>query len=92
MFGNLFSNIKNKALSMLIEKQMAGMPADQRELVLKMVQSNPELFKKIGEEIESEKKKGTPEMYATMNVIKKYQSQIKSAMGGPKYERQASRD
>jgi hypothetical protein len=38
-----------------------------------MVEKNPELFTKISKEVQVLVKQGKPEMYATMDVMKKYQ-------------------
>jgi hypothetical protein len=82
MFGNIFSGLKNKAISALIQNQLKDVPPEQQEAIIKMVQSNPELFEKIAKEIEEQKKKCVNELYAGMSVMKKYQSQLQSAMGG----------
>lgn len=74
--GSWWKGLKNKALEKVMEAQLSKLPPEQRELVGKMVSENPELFEKIGKEIEDAKKAGTPEIYAVMTVMKKYQSQI----------------
>lgn len=40
------------------------------------VEKNPELFTKIAKEIEVLKKQGKPEMYAALDVMKKYQKEM----------------
>ena len=87
MFGNLFSSLKNKALSMMLEKQLKNLPVEQQKAIMTAVQNNPKLFEQIAKEIEEEKKKGVNELYAGMAVMKKYQSQLQTAMGGQKIER-----
>ncbi len=91
MFGNFFSNLKNKALSLMLEKQLKNLPKEQQEAIMKMVQNNPKLFEEIAKEIEEQKKKGVNEMYAGMAVMKKYQSQLQAAMGGQKIIRQTEK-
>ncbi len=68
--------LKNFLLKKMVEKQMAGVPKDQQEMIMKMIQENPELFKKIGEEIQEEMKKGKEQMLATMEVMKRHQSEL----------------
>lgn len=80
MLGNLFSGLKNKALSALIERQTKNLPPEQKELIMNLIKNNPELFQKIAKEIEELKKSGTNEMYAGMQVMKKYQSEIAKVM------------
>ncbi|OGI83529.1 hypothetical protein A2997_00290 [Candidatus Nomurabacteria bacterium RIFCSPLOWO2_01_FULL_36_10b] len=81
MFGKLFQGLKNKAVAHMVEKQMKNVPPAQREMVTRMVQNNPQLFKKIADEIEAKKKEGKPEMYAAIEVMKKYQSELQKLSG-----------
>ena len=57
-----------------------GFSDGQQEMVLKMMEKDPQLFKKIAKEIEEKKKTGMNEMYAGVAVMKKYQSQIQKLM------------
>jgi hypothetical protein len=56
------------------------MPAAQREQMMALVSKDPELFKKIGEEIERRKKGGEGEMKASMDVMKKYRAELAALM------------
>lgn len=87
MFGNLFANLKNKALSALIERQMKNLPKDQQELILNLVKNNPDLFQKIAKEVDELKKNGVNEMYAGMQVMKKYQAELAKLVPQQKVER-----
>lgn len=60
---------------------MKDVPAEQRDQIIALVEKNPELFKKIGKEIEDRKKLGQDEMAASMAVMKKYQSQLRHMLG-----------
>lgn len=69
-----------------------GVSKEQAEKIAKQLEDNPgiaealktldgnkevkELFEKIQKEVEEKKKAGTPEMYASVLVMKKYQAQI----------------
>lgn len=75
MFG-IWKNLKNKAMQAMLEKQLANLPPEQREAVQNMVEANPDLFEKIAKEIEELKKTGVNELYAGMQVMKKYQSEL----------------
>ncbi len=59
---------------------MKDVPEAQREQMLTMVEKNPELFKKIGEEIERRTKSGEPQMKASMEVMKKYREELSTLM------------
>jgi hypothetical protein len=48
---------------------------------MKLVKKDPELFKKIGEEVENRVKKGgEQQMKATMEVMKKYRTELSQLM------------
>lgn len=54
------------------------LPKDQQAMLQAAVEKNPELFSKIAKEIEVLKKQGKPEMYAALDVMKKYQKELQS--------------
>ena len=52
-------------------------PAGQREQIMTMLEKDPELMKKVGEEIDRRVKKGGEnQMKATMEVMKKYRTEL----------------
>lgn len=56
--------------------KLKGVPEAQREQMTELVTKDPELFKKIGEEVERRKKGGESEMKASMEVMKKYREEL----------------
>lgn len=60
--------------------KMKGVPKEQREQMTALVSKDPHLFKKIGEEIEKRKKGGEGEMKASMEVMKKYRTELSALM------------
>lgn len=61
--------------------KMKDVPKEQQEQIMQLVQKNPELFKKIGEEIDRRVKKGGEnQMKATMEVMKKYRAELQDLM------------
>ncbi|MFA6301148.1 MAG: hypothetical protein WC609_02235 [Candidatus Paceibacterota bacterium] len=54
-----------------------GVPEAQIEMFVKMMEKNPELFKTIAEEIQTKTKGGMDQMVASMEVMKKYESELK---------------
>jgi len=61
--------------------KMKDVPKEQQEQIMTLVQKNPELFKKIGEEIDRRVKKGGEnQMKATMEVMKKYRAELQDLM------------
>ncbi|MEK7602241.1 MAG: hypothetical protein AAB472_02045 [Patescibacteria group bacterium] len=65
----------------LMKSKLKDVPEAQREQIMTLVTKDPELFKKIGEEIDRRVKKGgEPQMKASMEVMKKYRSEIQALM------------
>ncbi len=60
--------------------KMKDVPQAQRDQMIALVSKDPSLFKKIGEEIERRKKGGESEMKASMDVMKKYRSELSALM------------
>ncbi|MBP6888322.1 MAG: hypothetical protein KBC21_01345 [Candidatus Pacebacteria bacterium] len=68
--------IKEFLLKQAVKHSTKNLPKDQAELLQAAVEKNPELFSKIAKEIEALKKSGKPEMYAALDVMKKYQKEL----------------
>jgi hypothetical protein len=70
--------------SFLIKKytnwKLRDLPEGQREQMADMVGKDPQLFKKIGEEIERRKKGGESETKAALEVMKKYRIELSKLM------------
>ena len=77
----MFGKIKQKKKKKLLEKQMKDVPADQQQMIMEMVENNPQLFEKISKEMQAEMKaNGNNQMAAAMKVLPKYQAEIQAAM------------
>jgi hypothetical protein len=63
--------------------KLKDLPEAQREQMTAMVSKNPDLFKKIGEEIERRKKGGESETKAALEVMKKYRTELATLMQQP---------
>lgn len=73
--------IKDFFVKKMIESKLKDVPKEQQEQIIAMIQENPELFEKIGKEIQQKtKNEGKSEMAASMEVMRKYQSEIQQAM------------
>lgn len=55
-----------------------NLPKDQADMLAKAVEKDPKLFEKIAKEIDELKKAGKPEMYAALDVMKKYQKELQA--------------
>lgn len=80
MLHYFYMGIQNFLLGQALKWKMKDVPEDQREQIMALVQKDPELFKKIGEEVEKRVKGGEPQMKATMEVMKKYRTELASIM------------
>lgn len=75
--------MKNFLLRQVAKAKLKDVPEAQREQILTMLEKDPELMKKIGEEIERRTKKGgESQMKATMEVMKKYREDLARLMQG----------
>jgi hypothetical protein len=73
--------IQSFILKQVAKQKMKGVPPAQQEHILALLEKDPELMKKIGEEIERRTKKGgEPQMKAAMEVMKKYRNELASVM------------
>ncbi len=68
--------IKEFLLKQAVKHGAKNLPKDQQDMLLGAIDKNPDLFAKIAKEVEVLKKQGKPEMYATLDVMKKYQKEL----------------
>lgn len=54
-----------------------GVPEEQIDMFIKMIEKDPELFKKIAKEIEEKVKSGQDQQTASIEVMKKYEAELK---------------
>lgn len=73
-------SIQSLLLNQYAKWKMRDMPKEDRERMVALVSKNPELFKKMGEEIERRKKGGESEMKANMEVMKKHRTELSALM------------
>ncbi len=57
-----------------------GVPEDQIDMVMTLVEKNPALFTKISEEIQAKIKGGQDQMQASMEVMSKYKDEVQKIM------------
>ena len=66
---------KNFLLKKMLRTQ--GVPEPQIDMFLGMMEKNPGLFKTIAEEIQIKTKNGIDQQTASMEVMKKYEDELK---------------
>lgn len=70
----------NFFLKALVKKQLKGVPDDQIEMFINMIEKNPVLFKKIADEIKVKVDAGMGQQDAAMVVMKSHQSELTEIM------------
>jgi hypothetical protein len=73
-------SVQGFLLNQYAKWKLKDMPEAQREQMTTLISKDPQLFKKIGEEIERRKKGGEGEMKASMEVMKKYRTDLAALM------------
>ena len=66
---------KNFLLKKMLRTQ--GVPEAQIEMFIKMMEKNPTLFQNIATEIKERVEKGEEEQKVALEVMKKYESELK---------------
>jgi hypothetical protein len=72
--------IKEFFLKQALKFGAKDLPKEQQAILQSAIEKDPELFNTIAKEIEALKKAGKPEMYAALDVMKKYQKQLQAVM------------
>ena len=69
-------------MAKMMKRQMEkhNVPMDQQEKLVRLMQENPELFKKIAFEVQEKIKEGKDQMSAAMEVMGKYKNELKGLM------------
>lgn len=69
---------------------MKDVPPEQQQMIMEMVENNPQLFEKIAKEIQAEmKQNGDNQMAAAQKVLPKYQMEIAQSMSPETREKMA---
>jgi hypothetical protein len=77
----MFGKMKNFAIKKVLESQMKGVPDDQKQMIMEMLEKDPALFEKIAKEIQAELKiNGNNQMAAASKILPKYQKEILAIM------------
>ena len=67
-------------IKQMIKRQVKDMPQDQQELIMGLVENNPELLKTISTEIQAKVKKGVDQQTAMMQVMMDHKQELQAAM------------
>jgi len=72
--------LKEFLLKQVIKRQLKGMPEAEVDRIITLVEKNPELFKKIGDEIKAKVKSGRSEQAASMEVMRAHQGELQKVL------------
>ncbi|MBI5078374.1 MAG: hypothetical protein HZB11_03380 [Candidatus Yonathbacteria bacterium] len=72
--------IKEFLLKQVIKRQLKGVPEAEIDRIIGLVEKNPELFKKIGDEIKAKVKSGRSEQAASMEVMRAHQGELQKIL------------
>ena len=75
--------IKEFLIKQAVKHGTKNLPKDQAAMLSAAVEKDPKLFEKIAKEIDILKKAGKPEMYASLDVMKKYQKELQALFQQP---------
>jgi len=64
----------------LLKRQLKGVPEDQQQKIMALIEKDPDFFKKIGDQIQEEIKKGKGQMEASMSVMKEHREYLASLL------------
>jgi len=77
----MLGNLKNFAMRKLLERQLKDAPKEQKEMIMTLMEKNPDVFTKIAKEMQAELKvNGNNQTAAAMKILPKYQKEIMGAM------------
>lgn len=65
----------------MLKKQMKGMPEEQQEFFLNLIEKNPDFFMKIATEAQEKIKGGMSQQDAMQAVMKAHEAELKTLVG-----------
>ncbi len=65
----------------MLASKLKGVPQEEQDKIMKIIENNPELFQKIAHEVQEKIKGGMDQMAATMAVMKAHESELKQTVG-----------
>jgi len=74
--------MKTFLMKKMLKSKLKGVPEDQVDKMIAMIEKNPDFFQNIAKEVEQEVKKGKSQEAATMEVMRKHQGEVQKMMQG----------
>ena len=70
----------NFLMKAMMKRQLASLPKDQQDMIMRAVEKNPEFFNKMAEEIKAKVKSGVDKQTASMSVMMAHQNELRKLM------------
>jgi DNA-binding ferritin-like protein len=70
----------NFLMKKMVQRQIKDMPKDQQDMIMQLVEENPQLLKTISDEIQVKTKKGIDQQTAMMQVMMDHKDELQRAM------------
>lgn len=71
---------QNFLLKKMLKSKLAGVPEAEQEKIFAMIEKNPDMFKKLFEEVQEKVKGGMDQKQAMMEVAKLHENELKGIM------------
>lgn len=65
----------------MLERQLAGLPAEQRAMVIGAFEKDPDFFTRMAAEVEAKTKSGVNQQMAAQQVFMKHGEELRKLMG-----------
>jgi hypothetical protein len=72
--------IKNFIIKQMVRSQLKGIPKEQQDVIIDMVEKNPAFFENIAKEVKEKVDGGKDQMAATMEVMSKHRTELQKLM------------
>ncbi|MDQ3014975.1 MAG: hypothetical protein M3Q73_03865 [bacterium] len=73
-------SLKTFLMKKMLKSKMKDVPEAEQEKIFAAIEKDPQLFQKIAEEVQQKMKEGKDQMAASMEVMMKYQKELKDLM------------
>lgn len=73
-------SLKTMLMKKMLQSKMKDVPVVEQEKIFAMIEKNPDFFQKIAVEVQAKMKEGKDQMAATMEVMSKYQNDLKGML------------
>ncbi len=64
----------------MVRSQLKGVPKEQQDIIIDMVEKNPSFFENIAKEVKEKVDSGKDQMAATMEVMTKHKAELQKLM------------